>query len=398
MPDVVVVGGGIIGAACARALAAAGRTVTLLEKDELAAGASGRNLGYLDTSKDPVLAPLARASLASYREAVAEAPFPVFLDPEPIGTLAVTLDPDEVDDLRAWVETARAVGVEVERADGGDLVELEPELSPQVLEGWLLHEGHRVDPGALTIALATAARGLGATIRHHTPARRLLLDGDRVTGVMTDDGPVHGDLTLLAAGPWSAALVRPIGVALPVAGVRGWLVQARPGRPLIRRWIQSGARRLLPEGGSHRADERPTGAVSVRAFAEGADDRDVSPMIQPAPDGSIVTGTSLEVAIVADAYGLDVPRAVAREAARLVPALAEAPVVATWSGVRPASPDDRPIVGWLAEGLFVASGHGGEGVILGAGTAELVRSILDGAEPTIDPAPFDPARFDRGGG
>jgi glycine oxidase len=89
---------------------------------------------------------------------------------------------------------------------------------------------------------------------------------------------------------------------------------------------------------------------------------------------------------------------VAREAARLVPALAEAPVVATWSGVRPVSPDDRPIVGWLADGLFVAGGHGGEGVILGGGTAALVRSILDGDVPMIDPAPFDPARFDREGG
>ena len=100
MPDVIVVGGGIIGAACARELASAGTSVTLLEKDELAAGASGRNLGYLDTSKDPVLAPLARASLASYREAVEEAPFPVFLDDEPIGTLALTLDEDELEDLR----------------------------------------------------------------------------------------------------------------------------------------------------------------------------------------------------------------------------------------------------------------------------------------------------------
>lgn len=398
MPDVVVLGGGIIGAACASALAETGRSVTLLEKDELAAGASGRNLGYLDTSKDPVLAPLARASLAVYRAAVAEAPFPVFLDPEPLGTLAVTLDPDEVDDLRTWVEAARAVGVRVDRVDGPDLAALEPELSPDALEAWLLHEGQRVDPGALTIALATAARGLGATISHHTPARRLILDGERVTGVMTDDGPIHADVTLLAAGPWSGALTRPAGIALPVAGLRGWLVQARPGRPLIGRWIQSGARRLLNEGGSLRTDERPAGAVSVRAFADGTEDRHVAPMIQPAPDGSIVTGTSLEIAVAADADGLDVARAVAREAARLVPALAEAPIVATWSGVRPASPDDRPIVGRLADGLVVATGHGGEGVILGGGTAELVRSIVEGGEPPFDPAPFDPARFDRGEG
>src|SRR5262245_64385290 len=127
MPDFVVVGGGIIGTACAYELARSGAEVTLLEKDELAAGASGRNLGYLDTSKDPVLAPLARRSLERYREIAADPPTPFFLDAEPLGTLAVTTDEDELADLRAWVEAARGVGVEAEPVD--DRVrELEPEL------------------------------------------------------------------------------------------------------------------------------------------------------------------------------------------------------------------------------------------------------------------------------
>src|SRR5687767_15019724 len=110
VPDVVVVGGGIVGVACANELALRGAWVTLLEKDELAAGASGRNLGYLDTSKDPVLAPLARRSLDRYLEITADPPTPVFIDREPLGTLAVTIDEDEVGDLRVWVESARAVG------------------------------------------------------------------------------------------------------------------------------------------------------------------------------------------------------------------------------------------------------------------------------------------------
>ena len=111
MPDIVVVGGGIIGAACSFELAGRGASVTLLEKDELAAGASGRNLGYLDTSKDPVLAPLARRSLERYAEIAADPPTPFFLDDEPIGTLALTIDEDELADLRAWAASAEAVGV-----------------------------------------------------------------------------------------------------------------------------------------------------------------------------------------------------------------------------------------------------------------------------------------------
>jgi sarcosine oxidase subunit beta len=395
VPDVLVIGGGIIGVACARELALAGVEVTLLEKDELAAGASGRNLGYLDTSKDPVLAPLARASLASYRGAVDEAPFPVFLDDEPIGTLAVTLDEDEREELAGWVGTARAVGVEVRSVGADALRELEPELSQDVLEAWLLHEGHRVDPSALTVCLAWEARSLGAEIRHHTPARRLIRSGERVTGIMTDDGPIHADVVVLAAGPWSAALVRPLGIALPIAGARGWLVQLAPGRPLVRRWIQSGARRLLA-GHDPVPATHPPSTVTAREFAEDAAVREVSPMIQPAPDGSIVAGSSREVALTTDAHGLEAPRSVARQAVRLVPALADAPVAATWSGVRPVSPDERPLIGPLADGLLVAGGHGSEGVILGGGTAQLVRAMVTGETRPFDAAPFDPHRFDLG--
>jgi glycine/D-amino acid oxidase-like deaminating enzyme len=396
VPDVLVVGGGIIGAACARELAAAGVSVTLLEKDELAAGASGRNLGYLDTSKDPVLAPLARASLASYLDVVDRAPFPVFLDREPIGTIALTLDEDELDELRAWADAARAVGIDVERLDHAELRELEPEVSGDVLEAWRLDEGHRVDPAALTVCLAADARDHGATILHHLPARRLIRRGDAVIGAMTDDGPVLADLTLLAAGPWSAALARPLGIALPIAGARGWLVHVAPDRPLLRHWVQSGARRLLTGHEPAVAAEPSESVVPVRSFVDGDPHVDVSPMIQPAPDGSVVAGTSREPALAAEASGLDVPRAVARQTARIVPALADAPVVATWSGVRPLSPDERPLIGALCDGLSVASGHGSEGVILGGGTAQLVRAIAEGDDLPFDSAPFDPRRFEIG--
>ncbi len=393
MPDVIVVGGGIIGAACALELAREGAAVILLEKDELAAGASGRNLGYLDTSKDPVLAPLARRSLERYLEVAEDPPVPFFLDREAIGTLAVTIDQDEIADLRAWADAARDVGVTVERVDTP--TELEPELSPAVLEAYRLDEGHRVDPMALTVCLGASARLYGATVAHHRPVRRLLERGGRVTGVVTDDEVLEADEVVLAAGPWSAAILRPLGIRLPVAGARGWLVHAAPERPLIRHWIQSGARRLLKGEAPVVASEKGPLLVSVLDFGEGLETREVAPMIQPSPDGSIITGTSREPSLAADAYDLEVPRTVAAEAARLVPALADAPVLATWSGVRPVSPDERPLLGRVREGLFAATGHGGEGVILGAGSAELLAALVLGREPPFDPAPFDPLRFER---
>jgi glycine/D-amino acid oxidase-like deaminating enzyme len=392
MPDFVVVGGGIIGTACAYELARAGASVTLLEKDELAAGASGRNLGYLDTSKDPVLAPLARRSLERYAEIAADPPTPFFLDTEPLGTLAVAIEEDELGDLGEWVEAARAVGVTADRVD--DRVrELEPELTPDVLDAYLMHEGHRVDPLALTVCFGALARDAGGTILHHTPVRRLVQRGERIGGVVTDDGVVDADAVILAAGPWSPAIARPIGVSLPIASARGWLVHAMPERPLFRHWIQSGARRLHA-GGLHRAAEPGPLSLTLREFGEGGETPEISPMIQPAPDGSVLTGTSREPSFAADPLAFDVPRLVATEASRLVPALAEAPVLATWSGVRPVSPDERPTLGAVREGLFVATGHGSEGVILGAASAEHLAALVLGKDPPFDPAPFDPLRFE----
>jgi glycine/D-amino acid oxidase-like deaminating enzyme len=395
MPDVVVVGGGIIGAACAHELARRGVSVTLLEAHELAFGASGRNLGYLDTSKDPALAPLARASLARYLELVDDdPPVPFFLDRTPLGTLTVTLEEDGLADLHAWIEAARLVGVSCERIGDPALHELEPELSSEVVEAWLLHEGSRVDPGTLTVCLAHLARRDGVVVRHHTPVRRILERSGRVVGVATDDEVLEADVVVLAAGPWSGALVRPLGIDLPVFGARGWLVHTSPPRALVHHWVQTEARRLL-HGETRHAEVPPPIATSASEFAAGEETRDVSPVIQPLPDGSTLIGTSREPALANQPIELDVPRIVTREATRLVPGLADAPVVSTWSGVRPVSPDERPLIGVVREGLVVATGHGSEGVILAGGTAMLLDALLAGEASPFDPTAFDPARFSR---
>jgi glycine/D-amino acid oxidase-like deaminating enzyme len=183
-------------------------------------------------------------------------------------------------------------------------------------------------------------------------------------------------------------------VQLALRSARGWLVRAAPDRPLIRHWIQSGARRLLKGNEVPvRASDPSELTVTVGDFADGGERPEVSPMIQPAPDGSVITGTSREPSFAADSVDLEIARRVARASSRLVPALADAPVVATWSGVRPVSPDERPLLGWVRDGLFVASGHGSEGVILGAGSAELAAEMVLGETPWLDPAPFDPNRF-----
>ena len=384
MPDVVVVGGGIIGAACAFELVDRGASVTLLEREELAAGASGRNNGLWVTPPDPVLLPMAKTSLARYLEIAETSPIPFHLDREPIGLIAAALDEQELRIGDEAHEPYRAAGVRVERMEPADVLRLEPAIVSEVLGGWLVHHGHRLAPAALTVALALIAMGQGATVRHHLPARALLSDGERITGVVTDEGRIEADEVVVAAGPWSSSLLDPIGVRLPITGARGWLVRLVPPPGLLRHLVASA-------GWEDATGRWADGAVRAGRLEEVT--AATSTLLHPTSDGMLIAGSSRQPVITPEAEEPGIPARIVRGAIRLVPALAEVEVRSAWWGVRPLTPDERPIVGRVAEGLSVAAGHGSEGVILGAGTGQLIAAQLLGGEPPFDPDPFEPGRF-----
>ena len=384
MPDVVVVGGGIIGAACAFELAERGASVTLLEREELAAGASGRNNGLWVTPVDPALLPMAKISLARYLEIADASPIPCRLDREPIGLVAAALDDEEMRTGEQAHEPYRAVGVRVDRLEPADVLQLEPAIAPQVLGGWLVHHGHRLAPAGLTVALALMATERGATLRHHLPVRALIEDRDRVAGVMTDEGRIGADEVVVAAGPWSSSLLDPIGVRLPITGARGWLVRLDPSPGLLRH--------LLASAGWESATGRwEDGAVRAGSLEEVS--AETSTLLHPATDGSLIAGSSRQPVITPEAEEPGVPARIVRGAIRMVPALADAEIRAAWWGIRPLTPDERPAVGRIGEGLSIAAGHGSEGVILGAGTGQLIAAQLLGEVAPFDPEPFDPGRF-----
>jgi len=323
MPDVVVVGGGIIGAACAFELADRGASVTLLEREELAAGASGRNNGLWVTPPDPVLLPMAKTSLARYLEIADASPVPFDLDPEPIGLIAAALDEEELRSGDEAHQPYRAAGVRVDRLEPADVLQLEPAIASEVLGGWLVHYGHRLAPAALAVALALIAMGQGATVRHHLPARALLSEGERITGVVTDEGRIEADEVVVATGPWSSSLLDPIGVRLPITGARGWLVRLAPPPGLLRR--------LVASAGWENATGRWTdGAVRAGKLEEVS--AATSTLLHPASDGMLIAGSSRQPVITPEAEEPGIPARIVRGAIRLVPALAEAEVRSAWWG------------------------------------------------------------------
>jgi glycine/D-amino acid oxidase-like deaminating enzyme len=390
MPDVVIVGGGIAGVTCAVELAGRGASVTLLERDEIAAGASGRNQGWFVLSSDPPCAPMSALSLERYLELIDGSAVPVRLDREPVGHLLFTRDeaaaPLVEERARAWAAT----GVRAEALDAAGLRAEEPALTDGFAAAWLLEQGHRIDPAALTVAHALRARSLGAQIRRHTGVRALTTVGDRVTGVVTDEGVVAADTVILAAGPWSAPLVRPVGVDLPVTGARGWIVElaGAPGllHHLLEEEEEAVAPLLLGEGG----EAFPTAGEFLE---DGHRAASVAALLHSADDGTVVCGASHHPALRAEPDDEDAPRRILERSLAVVPSLAEAVIRGIRWGIRPMSPDGRPLVGWLREGLMAATGHGPEGILLGGGSGVLAAALVTGAEPPFDPAPFDPLRF-----
>lgn len=385
--EVIVVGGGIIGCAAAYELARKGARVTLLERSELAAGASGRNHGLLLSPLDPLMVPMARETAAAYDEIRDLAPIPLRLDPTPIGfLLAAGEGGAERAAGREEAEAAATCGVAVEHVDGPTMHELEPALATDLVEGWLLQDARRLDPAALTVSFALMARAHGADVRTHVATRALVVSNDRALGVVTDDGPLRADTVVVAAGPWAPSLLRPVGCNLPVSGARGWLVHLAPPDPVVGRLVGRAGWHVPPSVEPAPPPRAGEVAEDTTALVAGV-------LVQPNPDGTILVGGSRQSVITPEPEDPSVPRGLLREGIRLVPALGEAAVLGAWWGIRPVTVDGRPAVGHVGDGLIVATGHGSLGVILAGGTARLIAALVLEEPLPFEPEPFSPDRF-----
>jgi sarcosine oxidase subunit beta len=378
--DVIVVGGGIVGACTAWQLAERGANVLLLERGRLAGGATCRSQGLLLPPDSAVMQPLFAESNRLYDDLSARSGVDVALDTDPIGTLFVATDDTQLEELQSG-----AFG-EGELLDRAGVLEAEPALAPTVSGGLLLDGGRRSDPAALTVAAAELARRAGADVRPGVDVKRL-----GAGSVVTDGGVETAGTIVLAAGAWSRALARTAGHELPVRPVRGWLAVTAPAEPLVRHVLYE-AGYTLPAG------PQPGEPVSMGDLAAGdlavAGARSATAVaIHQNADGTLMVGASRSAALRDGDESAQALRENAARACMLVPRLAAIEVATTWTGLRPFSADGLPYIGRLGDGLLVCAGHGSEGVLTGAGSARLVAELALGFEPYTDPSPYDPGRI-----
>lgn len=362
--DVIVVGGGVIGACIAYELAKAGARVTVCDREARgqASAASAGMLAPLSEAEGPGhFLDLGLESLRLHRPLADELRERTGMDVgyRASGLLRVALteaDEASVRRRRSWHVEA---GFDVTWLDPGRARDAEPALSRDIRGAAYYENEHQVSAPLLTQAGLRAAADLGAVVRVGVNVESLVVLGSTVLGVRAAGETLQADEVVMAAGAWSGVFTE-LGPPLPVHPVRGQLVALRTQGTALRRMLYSSAGYL-----NTKAD----GLTYVGATQEevGFDAR---------PTAAGVAGLLQSVA-------------------RLTPGLADATFSHVLAGLRPGSPDGLPLIGRLPgwSGISVATGHFRNGVLLAPITALLITDLVRHGRPRLSLAAFDPARF-----
>ncbi|HEX9769428.1 MAG TPA: FAD-binding oxidoreductase [Kiloniellales bacterium] len=385
--DVVIVGGGIVGASCAYYLSEAGLRVTLLEREHLAWGASGRNAGFIWLSLRPagIQLMLAKAGAALYPRLV-EALGNSF-EYRRNGGLIYCFDEAELHVLRELVERRRRDGLDIEIVDGMTARELCPILPESVAGATFCREDSQMLTAKFVAALGAAARRLGADIREGAAVTRLLRDNGRITGVETAGERFPAGTVVIATGSWAPELAGLLGLTLPIRPMRLQAVATKPLPPLFDRLLygplalkQYSVVRELPSFGDDLFRSRSEASFPEVQLLECLCQRQDGtvmlglPMDYPGHDQSAtLAGVGVTITVFAQRF----------------PQLANAEFGGCWAGLLPATPDGLPYVGPVdgLRGLVIAAGHV-FGNAAGPITGKLVSEIVTGRPTSLDLTAF----------
>lgn len=370
---VIVVGAGIVGAACAEALARSGARVRVLEAHRPAGSATAAGMGHILVLDDSE----AQLALTKRSRELWDAradDWPSSVERDVCGTLWVAADDEElehVDTKLAWY-TAR--GITVETLDGGEVARLEPNLRSGLAGGLRVPGDSVVYPPAAARHLLDLARRSGATVEVDRPITSV---GDG--WVTTRDGArAEADVVVVAAGLATPMLldaaVRPAHFAL--VSKKGHLAITDRAPGFVRH-------QLVELGYLKSAHGNATTSVAFN--------------VQPRATGQVLLGSSRQLGATDPRVEREVLARMVRRACEYMPALAALSVVRVWVGLRPATVDNLPVIGPLpaAPRTWLATGHEGVGITTSLGTAELLADMVFQRRPVLDATPFLPARFEH---
>lgn len=360
--DVIVVGGGIIGCACAYYLARRALSLILLERDSIAAGASGACDGHLaiQTKAPGLSSELAAASTELYRELPAD--FQTEAEFRTCGSLLIAETAEEVEALEILAASRCDAGLPVDLITGDDARRLEPALAPHIIAAAHCAADAQANPWRITLWFAQSAADCGARIISGTTVQSLTPDNDCVR-LDTSEGSFAGGHVVIAAGAWVSQIASDI---LPDC------IKPRRGEVLV----------------TERLPRMLNGLVlSTSYLAKKYGDANAAPATLAAEQtasGNVMIGGTRDFA------GFDVSvtatdtQALVRMAIRALPALADTHIIRSFAGLRPYVPDGLPLIGPVpgCPCVVMAAGHEGDGITLAPITGQMVAQyICEGVRP-----------------
>jgi glycine/D-amino acid oxidase-like deaminating enzyme len=379
IPDLLIVGAGIVGAACADALSARGLRVAVVEQEVVGSGATAAGMGHLVVMDDNAAElALSAWSLELWREFVAGQP--ARHEYSQCGTIWVAADDEEMAAARIKQQTMTAHGLPCRMLDAQELYEREPQLRPGLAGGLLVDGDGLVYPPKSARVLMNRAMARGARLISGTVVRieggdaardsRAPSGGQRV--VLADGTRLEAGRIVLAAGSRSSALL----AELPV--------QPKKGHVAITDRYPGFIRHQLVELGYIKS-------------AHAASGDSVAFNLQPRPTGQILIGSSRQFGTTDLAVDHAMMARMLSHAAAFTPALGGMNVLRCWTGLRAASPDGLPIIGPhpVRPGLWLATGHEGLGITTSLATAQLLAAQMLDETAAIPVLPYLPARFSQ---
>jgi glycine/D-amino acid oxidase-like deaminating enzyme len=372
--DAIVIGAGIVGAACALALSDAGLEVLVIDRSTITSGTTSAGEGNIlisDKEPGPELA-LAQRSRAAWFEISDRLGGGFELEDK--GGLVISRNPDGITKLKHFADQQRNCGVGALEVDEQNLRELEPHLSPDISFGIHYPEDAQCQPMLAAARMLREVRRLGGKVRE----REEVLDIKRVgadLSVSTNHGHYTSPIVVNAAGTWAGEIAKLAGSHLPIAPRRGLILVTAPAPSIVRRKVYD--------------------ADYVANVASGDADLQSSAVVESTKSGTILIGASRERIGYNSSLDVEILRRLAKQAITLFPKLAKIDLLRAYSGFRPYAPDHLPVIGEdpLVPGLFHAAGHEGAGIGLAPATGELILAAVTRQAPFMDPIPFSPARF-----
>lgn len=363
--DVAIVGAGIVGAACAAALARDGRRVAVFDRHGAAGGTTAAGMGHLVVMDDSE----AQFALTDYsRRLWAElaGELPADCEYQNCGTIWAAADEVELAEARRKSDFYRQRGVEAEILDERGILEAEPNLREGLAGGMLV-------PGDSVVYQPRAARHFLETAESVQ-----LFERQEVAGLgdgrfrLADGTLVEADAVVVAAGIDSGELFSNLGL------------RRKKGHLVVTERAPGFLRHQIVELGYLKSAH--SGLADSVAFN-----------VQPRHTEQILIGSSRQFDVADPAVDRGILARMLRRAFEFMPGLRRLPAVRVWTGFRPATADNLPLIGRHPDldRVFLATGHEGLGITTSTGTAAIIADLIAGRTPAIDAAPFDPARIAR---